>query len=196
MDLSTAAKKIRGMSRRLKIPIAKLGEGLHDIRVLVEAPNSPDAETVIEKTVARYNAQALDAIGAAGLIHHPHWAKWYRLIQVRFIQVVCKDRPSVADAVRLAFDGGDRPNPEKLMGVILRHCLMEQIGWARANKGKPLAEQIGRPKRVDIYWQEAFASVNEDMVRECGRGKTIQDAPKDWYSIFGKEYTIDAVPLF
>lgn len=187
-------KKLSAKAKRDPSLAARLREGCADIRVLLEDPFSPLADQVIQKTVDRYNADAFVMVAVAGVIHHPFWPRWHRLLQVRFIQLACADRPQVAAAVRKELEGEQRHCTNKLMGEVFRQCIIETFAWGKANKDNPRADKASRPRGPEQYWKDAIETLDQDMAIQLKAGKLIDQAPPEWYSILGNDYSLSAVP--
>jgi hypothetical protein len=126
------------------------------------------------------------------VLDHPLCSNWVRLLQVRFLQIACEQRPSVRDAVGRLLTDGSRPEPKELMREVMRWCIIETMDWGRKHKGTPLASK--GPPGPQVYFQRAIDSVTDDMEKELKAGKTISDAPQEWFAILGADYSCRAVP--
>lgn len=157
---------------------------LIEIATLVKDPNSTQSDRILDSIAARYNKKAYEFIVAAGLVTHPKWPAWHRLLQTRFIESVCIDKPMVAKAIRKVLEGGKRPPIDFLMREVLRWCFIELKEWDKKKKS---------PKDVKHYWQEAFNTLGEDLTQQMKDGKTITDAPGEWYSVLGVDYSLLSV---
>ncbi len=171
-------------------------EGLPLLKALVEDPYGQAADKGLDDVVARYMSQALKVVVAAGVVLHPKWPTWCRLLQVRFLQLACADRESLAAVVRKELDDGTRPRPNRFMREVFRQCLIEIIERGRATKADPRLRRLPPLKGMEYYWHEAWMSLNNDMECQNAQGKTIDDAPPEWYSLLGIDYSLKTVPNY
>ena len=173
---------------------SRIAKGLREMRILVESPDSPEADAVLANVVARYNGMAFEAIAAQDLLLHPRWPQWHRALQVRFLQLACADRESIRIAVRKVLENGNRPLPDRLMREVVRVCLFEIIEWGKSNKDKPQRLQGLRPIRPDNLWNAAWRLFDRDVRKEMHAGRTIQSAPENWFDVLGVDYSLKSVP--
>jgi len=173
--------------------IALMRQGLPLLKAMVEAPYSPEADHELEELVNRYNEQAFWTVVAADMLLHPKWPAWHRLLQIRFLQLACADRQSIAAVIRKHSDGGQRPTPDRLMREVFRQCLIETIAWGKANKDLPKRRQALRPKTMQDIWNEAWTALDDDLEEELRHGRTIESAPSEWYAILGADYSLCAL---
>jgi hypothetical protein len=160
-------------------------QGLIELATILKDPHSVEANRLLDRIATHHKRMVYDFLEAAGVLMHPKWPAWYRALQTRFIEAVCSEKTKVAQAIRKALEGGQKPPIDDLIREVLRWSFIELKEWDQ--KGKP-------PRGVQPFWHEAFASLGEEVARQVDQGKTIDDVPKEWFCVLGTDYSLASVP--
>jgi hypothetical protein len=159
-------------------------EGLAFLLPLMKDPYGEEANKALDEQFGNYKKQVQEFGRRHELLQAPGWLAWFRLIQIRFVRLVCDDRPAVASMIR-QFIESNQPSMELLMREVLRQCFLEWIEWGKTaeakSRGKP-------PKGPAMYWKEAFDSFKVDL--EKPTKKTFRDVPEEEYTILGVYYGV------
>jgi hypothetical protein len=174
--------------------VEELREKMASLKALMDHPFGPDADRHMEAEVGRLIAMAYDGLGETGILAMSRLPMWIRILQIRFLQLICADRPSVAAAVGAELEGDKRPPVERLMREAVRRSLLDIIEAGLANQASPKRQATPVPKRADYHWQKAFEELSAEVGTMTGQGKTIKDTPAGSFSILGADYSLEAVP--
>ena len=186
----------QGVSRKVsdREVIDAMRDGFPLIQQLMKDPYSPAADQGLEETVDRYNAEAFNLIAAGDLLTHPKWPAWHRLLQVRFLQLACAEKESLAAVVRKQLEDAVRTSPDRLMREVFRQCFIDIIAHGKANKDLPKAQRAPLLASQMDLWQKAMKNLDEDMEQQNTLGRTIDEAPAEWYCVLGVDYSLKAIP--
>jgi hypothetical protein len=152
----------------------------HDATVLAIDPLGERADLALDAVVRRHNACARALLAASGPHPLPRGAELFRLLQVRFINLVCRakggTRRAVAEAVarRLPID--------EVLREALRPFFAEVAAWQPSHGGLP--------KPPDAYWREAFAGLTADAGRWGRQKKSPGAAQPRHFLIQGADYSL------
>lgn len=162
----------------------EVAEGLAFLLPLMKDPYGDEANKALDDQFGNYIVQVYEFGFGEQLLQTPGWSAWFRLIQVRFVRLVCDDRPAVARWIR-QFIQSSQPSVELLVREVLRQCFLEWIEFAKApeDRSNPKAKT---PKASATYWKDAFDSFKVDF--EKSTDKTFRDVPAADYTIFGVYY--------
>src|SRR2546423_3078715 len=116
----------------------------YDATVLAIDPFSERADLALDAVVKRHNACARALMAASGLHLLPRGAALFRLLQVRFVNLVCKAKSGTRRAVEKAV--ARRPPIDEVLREALRPFFAEVTAWNPS--------QGSLPKPPDAYWRE------------------------------------------
>lgn len=158
-------------------------EMLLEVGILYQNPHSPLADRVLGNVVARYNRGAKLLLVKSGLMFERKWPAWMRLLQVRFILLVCDENALAAKVVKKALRS--RPPIDDLLREVLRCFFVQAKDWD-STKGASL-------KAPEAYWQEACASLARDVEQWRQEGVTISETTPDHFRIFKADYSLSPI---
>ena len=185
----------QGVSRKVsdREVIDAMRDGFPLIQQLMKDPYSPAADQGLEETVDRYNAEAFNLIAAGDLLTHPRWPAWHRLLQVRFCNLPVPKRrvlrPSCGSSLKMRSAHHPTDSCGKFFGSALSTLspTARRIRISRKHSGHLLASQMD-------LWQKAMKNLDEDMEQQNTLGRTIDEAPAEWYCVLGVDYSLKAIP--
>ena len=152
----------------------------YDATVLVIDPFGERADQALDAVVKRHNACARALLAASGLHRLPRGAALFRLLQVRFVNLVCKAKTGTRLAVRKAVAG--HPPIDEVLRETLRPFFAEVAAWQPSHGSLP--------KPPDAYWREAFADLRADVGRWGRQNHAAGAAGPGHFVIQGADYSL------
>jgi hypothetical protein len=152
----------------------------HDATVLAIDPRGARADLALDAVVSRHNSCARALLAASGQHSLPTRAALFRLLQVRFVNLVCRAKGGTRRAVAEAV--ARRPPIDEVLREALRPFFAEVAAWEPSHGGLP--------KPPDAYWREAFAGLTEDARRWGRQKKSPGEAQPRHFRIEGADYSL------